>query len=65
MMLFVLKVRDAKLMDLGLVYGDILAFRQTFPEMASLSFSHVMSYEQITGQLKKLIKRNHFIGNKD
>lgn len=37
---------------------------KTFPEMASSSFSHVMSYEQITGQLKKLIKRNHF-RNKD
>lgn len=56
------KVTDAKLMELGLAYGDILAFRQTFPEMASSS-SHVMSYEQRSEQLKKQIKRNHSIGN--
>ena len=49
-------------MELGLAYGDILAFRQTFHEMA-LSSSYVMSYEQRSEQLKKQIKRNHFIGN--
>ena len=49
-------------MELGLAYGDILAFRQTFHEMA-LSSSYVMSYEQRSEQLKKQIKRNHSIEN--
>lgn len=60
-----LKVTDAKLMELGLIYGDILAFRQTFPEMTSSSSSHEMSYDETAEQLKKQIKRNHSARNKD
>ena len=37
-----LKVTCAKLRQLGLMYGDILAFRKTIPEMASSSSSHSM-----------------------
>ena len=39
-----LKVTGAKLMKLGLMYGDILAFRKTIPEMASSSSFHSMCY---------------------
>ena len=39
-----LKVTGAKLMKLGLMYGDILALRKTIPEMASSSSFHSMCY---------------------
>ena len=56
------KVTDSKLMEMGLVYGDILAFRQVFPDSITPS---TMNYEERAEELKKQLKRNHTIGNKD
>lgn len=52
-------VNDAKLMELGLVYGDILAYRQKFPVASS---SKTKSYYERAEELKTRIKRSHTIG---
>ena len=45
-----------KLMDLGLVYGDIISYRQTFP---SDSTPKVASYKERAQELKTKIQRTH------
>ena len=45
-----------KLMDLGLVYGDIISYRQMFP---STSTSKVASYKERAQELKMKIQRTH------
>ena len=45
-----------KLMDLGLVYGDIISYRQMFP---STSTSKVASYKERAQELKMKIQRFH------
>eukprot|EP00794_Sanderia_malayensis_P002220 gene2220-2527_t len=55
-------VNDSKLMELGLAYGDILAYRQCFPMASS---SKTLSYHERGNELKAKLKRNHSIGEKD
>ena len=45
-----------KLMDLGLVYADIISYRQTFP---SDSTPKVASYKERAQELKMKIQRTH------
>ena len=53
------KVSNDKLMEIGLMYGDMLAFRQFF---GSGSTEQFVSYEERAAELKKKIKRNHVFG---
>ena len=45
-----------KLMDLGLVYGDIISYRQMFPSDSTLK---VASYKKRAQELKMKIQRTH------
>ena len=45
-----------KLMDLGLVYGNIISYRQMFPSNSTLK---VPSYKEIAQELKMKIQRTH------
>ena len=49
-------VNTTKLMDLGLVYGNIISYRQTFP---SKSTPKVASYKERAQELKMKIQRTH------
>ena len=51
-------VCDQKLMEIGLVYGDILLYRQLFPGKATSQ----KSYEERKDELKKKLKRTHNFG---
>ena len=48
-------VDTTKLLEIGLVYGDIIAFRQTFPS----SESKLSTYKQKADELRKKIQKTH------
>ena len=55
------KSSNDKLMEIGLMYGDMLAFRQVFGNGSTEQF---VSYGEMAAELKKKTKRNHVFGRK-
>ena len=54
-------VTDAKLSDVGLLYGDILSYRHTFQ---SEKVKVIKSYEEKAEELRKKLRKTHNIGSK-
>lgn len=52
-------ISDHKLLEMGLVYGDLLAFKQMFTDPRSCIMK---SYEQRSEELKKELKKTHVFG---
>ena len=54
------KCSDEKLLELGLLYGDILSFRQCFSDNQSQIFTiPVKSYKERADELNRKLKRTH------
>ena len=52
------KVSNEKLTEIGLMYGDILAYHETFKESEN---NNTPTYEQRAAKLKSRLKRGHII----
>lgn len=50
------KVSNEKLTEIGLLYGDILAYHQTFKENENIT-----PYEQRAAELRSRLKRSHTV----
>ena len=56
------KCTDTKLLELGLVYGDLLSFREVFSNKVlkeSLTSSKILTYEERADVLKERLKQSH------
>ena len=52
----------SKLIEIGLVYGDIIAFRQSFPDPTETN--NINSYQERVKELKQKVLKKHS-GQKD
>ena len=53
------KCSDAKLLEMGLIYGDLLSFREFFPDKCRTVDDTMKTYAERSEELKKKLKRTH------